>query len=212
MDILQGTVKDLFLSLREGIKDEINENVYFPERMEFVDFTEFINNEFEDVSLPEFLVDGLPVAKVALVGGEKRSLKKLEVLNILDRSSDIADIFFDFNYANEDNHSKQEMSGLYYKNIKKAKFLLTGQQYLHVATIDELINLASKVVNDDYNVINYLEPIEAFKEKIIGGYPSSMTVADLAKFLDLAQGISHEITSLISVLRRMRRYLSKIED
>lgn len=211
-DILQGTVKDLFLSLREGIKDEINENVYFPERMEFVDFTEFINSEFDDVSLPEFLVDGLPVAKVALVGGEKRSLKKLEVLNILDRSSDIADIFFDFNYANEDNHSKQEMSGLYYKNIKKAKFLLTGQQYLHVATIDELINLASKVVNDDYNVINYLEPIEALKEKIIGGYPSSMTVADLAKFLDLAQGyfsrnyffdISFEVNE--DILRQNRR-------
>lgn len=177
----------LFLKLRSDIKEELERNIFFPERIEIFQFINFANESMENVDIPESILSILPVGKVALVGGGTHSLSKLEILNIIDKSDHLAEIFFDFSYANEENHSHQEMSGLYYKNIKKGKFLLTGQQYLHVATVEELLSHISKFINK-YDVTKYLEPMQVFKGKIIGGYPASITVGDLAKLLDLVEG------------------------
>ncbi len=176
-----------FLKLRTEVRDELERNIFFPERIEIFQMVNFANEEMENVAIPESILSILPVGKVALVGGGTHSLSKLEILNIIDKSDHLAEIFFDLNYANEENHTKQEMSGLYYKNIKRGRFLLTGQQYLHVTTVEDLLSHISKFINQ-YDVVKYLIPMQKFKENIIGGYPSSITVGDLAKILDLVEG------------------------
>ncbi len=164
----------------------LNDNIYFPRRVEFFKFIEFLSEKFEDFPIKSEYLPILPLVKVSLVGGFKESFNKLELLNLLAKSKTVADLSFDLFFSSEDTHSDQEKSRLYYIAAKEVRQLITGQKYLHVTTVDNLVEIISDAIEKP-SIRNYQSTLEALKEKILGGYPGAISVADVGQMLEMAE-------------------------
>lgn len=175
-----------FSTFESTLTEGLNENIYFPNRVELFAFMDFLVEKFETFPIKKELLPVLPLVKVALVGGTKSSFTKLELLNVLSKSRDLADVAFDLIFSTDETHTPQEKSRLFYLGAKEVRQLVTGQKYLHVTTVDELLEIIS-VIMDKPEVRDYQEPVEKLKEKVFGGYPGSISVADVSQFLEMAE-------------------------
>jgi hypothetical protein len=182
--------KEIFLASYERFENRVtrglNDNIYFPGRVEFFKFIDFISEKFEDFPIKKEYLPFLPLIKVSLVGGVKDSFNKLELLNLLAKSKTVADLFFDLFFSSPDTHSDQEKSRLYFLASKEVRQLITGQKYLHVTTVDNLVDIVGNALEKPA-IRNYQSTLETLKEKILGGYPSAISVADVSEMLAMAE-------------------------
>ncbi len=165
----------------------LNQNTYFPEKMEIFSFAKFLASKFESFPINESFLESLTLLKVVLVGGPKATFNKLELLNILSKSNDLASITFDLIYSSDETHSNQGKANLLYGAIKELRLLITSQKYLHVTTVEDLLRIISTTLNKPA-IINYRSTVEDLKEKVFGGYANSISVADISEMLEMAEG------------------------
>ncbi|MCF8058572.1 MAG: hypothetical protein K9K67_04695 [Bacteriovoracaceae bacterium] len=176
-----------FNDFQSYLTTALNQNTYFPESVEIFAFSKYLASKFESFPIKENLLDTLPLLKVVLVGGPKVTFNKLELLNILNKSNSLANVSFDLIYSSKETHSDQDMAKLYYQAVKEVRQLVTPQKYLHVTTVEELLTVLSNTLNKPA-LIAYQPTVEDLKEKIFGGYAHSITVADIAEALEMAEG------------------------
>lgn len=176
----------LFDDFRQYLIESLNQNIYFPERVKLLAFGDFLAEKFESFPIDKKYLSVAPFGKVLLVGGQKDNFSKLELLNILEKSSDLAGVFFDVAYSNSETHTEQDMRKLHYLTVKKLRLLITNQKYLHVTTIEDLMSMMSEILNKE-SLITYTPTVEIMKEKVLGGYASSVTVADISQSLEIAE-------------------------
>lgn len=175
-----------FATFESNLTEGLNENIYFPNRVELFAFMDFLVEKFEKFPIKKEVLPALPLIKVALVGGTRSSFTKLELLNVLSKSRNLADISFDLIFSTDETHSPQEKARLFYLGAKEVRQLVTGQKYLHVTTVDELLEIAAGIL-DKEEIRDYQEPVEKLKEKVFGGYPGSISVADVSQILEMAE-------------------------
>jgi hypothetical protein len=182
--------KDNFLksydNLRVSLTNNFNNNIYFPQKIKLFSFISFVSEKFESITIDSKFIDLGMIGKLTLVGGQKGSFTKLELLNLLEKSKDLAPSVFDILYSNEETHSKQEMTGVYFKALKSVRPLVTNQKYLHLITLDEVIKISSNLLENE-DLLDYLVTAEKVKAKILGGYAGSLSVDDINKLLIIAE-------------------------
>ncbi|MCR9204787.1 MAG: hypothetical protein NXH75_09430 [Halobacteriovoraceae bacterium] len=176
----------LFDDFREYLITSLNENIYFPEKMKLLEFADFLAEKFDSFPVNKKYLSIGPIGKVVIVGGEKDTFTKLEILNLLEKSNDLAEIFYDVIFSNSETHDEQAKRQLYYLTVKKLRLLITTQKYLHVSTIQELVNMLSDMLGKE-GLKTYTPTVEIMKEKVLGGYSSSVTVSDISKSLEMAE-------------------------
>jgi len=182
--------RETFLGSFSDFKDysttSLNENIYFPQKIELIPFLASLIKEFEVGEDKKKLLNLAKLGKVSLVGGETMGISKLELLNLLNKSSSLAGIFFDFNYSTIETHSEQEKLGIYYNSLKTIKPLLAQQPFKHVVTVEEALELISEMLGDQ-QYLKYTETVEKVKEKVFGGYSTSISVADIQKIVGFGE-------------------------
>lgn len=176
-----------FAKFSTYLTTSLNENIYFPNRVELFSFIDFLSEKFETFPLPKEYLPIFPIGKVVIVGGERDSFSKLELLNLISKSDDLAGIAFDLIFSNEDTHSAQDKSRMYFKSVQKVRTLLTSQKYLPVTTVESLLNHLA-IILEKPEFRNYQELVEELKKNILGGYPGSISVADISEVLEMAEG------------------------
>jgi hypothetical protein len=175
-----------FAALRVNLTKNFNENIYFPEKVKIFSFISYLSEKFESVNIEIKMLDLAVVGKLALVGGKKESFSKLELLNLLDKSKEVAPSAFDLLYSNDETHTTQEMAGVYFKAVKMIRPLVTNQRYLHLITLDEVMKIAANFTKND-DILDYTITAEKLKARLIGGYPASLSVDDINKLLIIAE-------------------------
>lgn len=176
----------LFDDFREYLTNSLNENIYFPERMKLIEFAEFLAEKFESFPFNKKYLSLAPLGKVVIVGGEKETFTKLELLNLLQKSNDLSEVFYDVIFSNEETHNEQDKRQMYFLTAKKMRLLITTQKYLHVSTIEEMVEMLASLLGKE-GIRSYTPTVETMKEKVLGGYASSVTVSDIAKSLEMAE-------------------------
>ncbi len=182
-----GSDKDSFLKSVNQFKDEMiynwANNEYFPTFMRPIplinDVIELID---EDFKYKDILSDAIGIAKVSLVGGEREYLLQDQLIEILFKLEGISNVAFDYFNADNSNHSDQEIIKLRFQELGIVSGLLDEDGFQHLLTIDELLNIASQVMEDEV-LLSYKPTIEELKEKLLGGYRSSLTIRDIKTVL-----------------------------
>lgn len=175
-----------FDQFKNYVIHSLDENIYFPDKVKVFDFADFIAEKFEELPFDKKILTVAPLLKVVIVGGPSHSISKLELLNIMEKSTDLTEIFFDLGFSSNETHDTQGMRGLYYQTVKKLRLILTNQKYLHISTVEDLVNRASEFMKKE-SLKTYLPTAEVLKEKFLGGYASSVSVADISKALEMAE-------------------------
>lgn len=160
-------------------------NNFFPNYMRPVPFiNDVVELIVEDFEYKDISSDVLGIGKVALVGGNRYQLSKDQLIEVIFKLDGIAEIVFDFANADANNHSDQDIVKLRFKQLKIVKELLDEDLFIHIATVDELLTIASHVMKDEV-IVSYKPTIEELKGKILGGYRSTLTLRDIKNTLDL---------------------------
>ncbi len=180
--------KDYFLTAVSVFKDNMIKNWanndFFPNYIRPIPFVrDVVELIAEDFSYKKILTDVLGIAKVSLLGGIREQLTKDQLIELLLKLNGFSNVAFDFLNANSENHTDQEVIKLRFEELKIARELLDEDLYLHVAKVEELIQIGSEIL-EDKAVLTYTPTIQEVKRKLLGGYGTTITLRDLKSIVD----------------------------
>jgi len=197
-DIVKGGVeskdwtnsKSVFIATVNTFKESMiqswTNNKLFPDNMQPIafinDVVELVVEEFE---YKEILSDVVGIGKVILVGGNRYQLEKDQLIEIFFKLEGLSQIVFDFMNADKTNHTEQEIIKLRFQQLNILNEMIDDNLFLHVASIEEILKIGSKVI-DDSALVTYQPTVEEIKKRLLGGYKSTITLKDLKSVLKYA--------------------------
>ncbi len=180
--------KGYFLDAVNIFKDEMisnwANNEFFPNYIRPIPFIrDVVSLIADDFAYKSVLSQAVGITKVSLLGGNRDQLTKDQLIELLLKINGFSDVAFDFLNANGENHSDQEVIKLRFEELKIIRELLDENIYLHVAKVDELLEIAAEVLGDKA-LITYGSTVEELKRKLLGGYGATLTLRDLRSVVD----------------------------
>ena len=173
-------------SFKESMVQSWTNNKLFPDNMQPIafinDVVELVVEEFE---YKEILSDVVGIGKVMLVGGNRYQLEKDQLIEVFFKLEGLSQIVFDFMNANETNHTEQEIIKLRFQQLNILNEMIDDNLFLHVASIEEILEIGAKVI-DDNALVTYQPTVEDIKKRLLGGYKSTITLKDLKSVLKYA--------------------------
>ena len=171
---------------KENMVQSWTNNKLFPDNMQPIAFiNDVIELVVEEFEYKEIFSDVVGIGKVMLVGGNRYQLEKDQLIEVFFKLEGLSQIVFDFMNADEKNHNEQEIIKLRFQQLNILNEMIDDNLFLHVASIEELLDIGAKVLEDNA-IVTYRSTVEEIKKRLLGGYKSTVTLKDLKSVLKYA--------------------------
>lgn len=175
---------------REVLRTIISTNTTDPE-LGIIDFVKELKEilELNDDQLNIGKIESFLFAKKLILGGQKTTLKHSEIVNLLDRSSDILLLGMDVLYLGSKEFASEEEEYFFYYDIVnelKGHFAPHGDTDLIMEHSDLLVIL-DELIGKDYDISEMDQSILTIKKKFFGGAPDQYVMRDILTIVNWAQ-------------------------